>query len=369
MKKTKKAIEPIKSKFYTLDTTKPIVAEGYRSAFPWVFLLFALFFCAIFAFIIIANKNNGSFDENADTYKLFCILCGCLLGVASFIFIAYIIRNTLVRKRIAAAYITRATIVFVSVSLSETRDKDGDIRRKETVDLTYSFYDELGNVRSDHFRKTYGKAPDFYEGQQLVVAFDETKCFILSKYTLLDDDFTDNNKSPIDSSDADELFGKQIDIDVGKYTPLGYDKRYYLAALIFLGFTVSFAILMIYYSITVKDIYVWAYVGIFGLMFTVFLIMTLNAALLPFLTKRKYDHIIFNGASFTIGKLESSAKTYGNGVKAKYLCKYIDSNGNERSFRLRASLAKKFVRYGDTEIVVAYANDKAIALIKNSDII
>lgn len=44
MKKTvKKEIEIVKSDFYKLDSSKPIVAEGTKSSFPWVLLAVAVF--------------------------------------------------------------------------------------------------------------------------------------------------------------------------------------------------------------------------------------------------------------------------------------------------------------------------------------
>ena len=296
MKKSKKKeVEIVKSKFYKLDRSKPVVAEGYRSAFPWVLLAVAVFFCGILAFIVTVNKDTDAYD--ADGYKIFYILCGVLLGVAVILVIAYLIRNARVRARIRSCNVTRATVTTVIVDEYTTRDNDGDSHTKERVSLTYSFYDSYGNIRTDHFNKTYGKAPDFFEGQQIVVAFDDEKCFVLSKYTLLDDDISDAATDLPKTADASELSSETLNIKDDKYVPLGYDVRFYILAGVYLVFASFFAAMLTYYAITVKDVYVWAYVGAFGLFLAVFLILTIQAALIPFSAKRKYQAIKLYGAT------------------------------------------------------------------------
>ena len=262
MKKNKVYLEPDKSEFYKIDRHKPIAAEGCKSVLPWVLFFMSLFFCAILAFIVIVNKNNGSYAEDASTYKIFYILCGVLLGASSILLVAYLVRNCLVRNKILHCDITRATITSLVVEKHTTRDKDGDTHTKESVSLSYCFYDKTGNLRNESFNKTYGCAPDFYEGQQLVVAFDETKCFILSKYTLLNE--SDETATELPKAEERFFSGKPVIIDTDDYIPLGYDKRYYLYAAIYLAFALIFAALVTYYAITVKDVYVWAYVCMFG---------------------------------------------------------------------------------------------------------
>lgn len=363
MKKTKKTIEPIKSKFYRLDPSKPIAVEGHRSAFPIVLLLVAIFFCAILAFIVIVNKDDETYDESA--YMLFYILCGVLLGVAVILNVAYVIRKVLVRKRILASDVTRATITFVSVEEYTTRDNDGDTHTKERVSLTYEFYDKLGNKRAEHLHKTYGKAPDFYEGQQIVIAFDETKCYVLSKYALLDDDMAENSSS---NSALQSLTGETLNINVDKYAPLGYNKTYYIMAGVYLALSVFVAALMTYFALTVKDNFVWVYLGMLGIFFTIPTVLAIISALIPFRAKRRYDAILAVGATYTHGVLECTNKVYGNNAASKYLCKYVDLNGDLKQFNVEASQARKRVRYNDTEVIVAYAQDKAVALVPKSDL-
>ena len=363
MKKSKKKeIEIVKSDFYKLDSSKRVVVEGYRSVLPWILLFMAIFFCAILAFIISVNKESGTYDD--EDYKVFYILCGVLLGVAVILFVAYHVRNALVRKRVLACDVTYATVTAVIVEEYTTRDNDGDSHTKERVSLTYSFYDKLGNVRTERYHKTYGKAPAFFEGQQIVVAFDDSKSFVLSKYTLIGDDFREIPNGLPQNADASDLTGETVKIKVDKYVPLGYDKRYYIMAAVYLAFALFFAAMLTYFALTVKDVIVWAYVGFTGLFLVIFLILAVQAAIVPFSAKRKYDEICAIGATYTLGKLEYTSKVYGNGSKGNYVCKYVDVDGNERQFRVNANLSKKLVRYGDTEVYVAYANDKAVALVE-----
>ena len=363
MKKTKKVIEPVKSKFYKLDPSKPVAAEGCKSAFPFVFLFVAVFFCIILAFIVTVNKGDDTYDESE--YKIFYILCGVFLGVALILFAAYQIRNARVRAKIRASTVTYATITTVIVEEYTTRDSDGDSHTKERVSLAYSFYDKSGSVRTERFNKTYGKAPDFYEGQQIVVAFDETNCYVLSQYTLLDEDTFEQAQPPqAENADGDILTGETISIKPDKYVPLGYDVRYYIIAGILLSLAFVFAVLLTYHAITVKDYFVWIYVGIFGTFCAVLSVMGIKTFAVPYRAKRRYDEINSYGATYTVGKLESTSKVYGNGSKTRYVCKYVDTNGQEHTFTVDATLSRKLVRYGDTEIIVAYANGKAVALVE-----
>lgn len=359
MKKTKKTVEPVKSEFYQLDPSKPVSAEGYKSAFPWVLLAVAVFFCLILAFIVTVNKDTDTYT--ADDYKIFYILCGVLLGVAVIVFVAYLVRNALVRKRIRNSTVTRATIVSVVIEEHTTRNRDGDSHTKEQVSLTYAFYDKDGKVRSEQFCKTYGKAPDFYEGQQIVIAFDDEKCFVLSKYTLLNDDVTETD---LNNSTVTELSGETITIKTDKYVPLGYDKRYYIMAGVFFALSLIFVALIAYFAVTVKENTKWLFIGFTALFLAILWSFAINAFVIPFTAKRKYDAIISVGATFTRSKLESTNKVFGNGAKTKYVCKYVDTNGKEHHFYVNATLTKKLVRYGDTDIIVAYANDKAVALVE-----
>ena len=362
MKKTKnKEIEIAESKFYKLDTSKPFAAEGQRSSFPLVLLLVAIFFCAILAFIIITNKDSETYS--IEDYKVFFILCGVLLGVAVIIYVAYLIRKIRIRTRIRSCDVTYATITTVIVEEYTTRDNDGDSHTKEKVSLTYEFYDKSGNRRTEHYHKTYGKAPDFYEGQQIVVAFDETKCYVLSKYKLLDIDTYEEAQIPAIDSD-NGLTGETVKIKKDKYVPLGYDIRFYISAGIMLAFALVFASLTLYYAFKVKDVVDWAFVITFGIFCVMFLIMAISSFVVPYSVKRRYGKIVDYGAMYTMGKLESTAKVYGNGNKTKYVCKYLDTNEREHVFSVNATLCRKLVRYGDTEILVAYANGKAVALVE-----
>lgn len=362
MKKSKnKEVEIVKFEFYKLDPSKPVVAEGQRSALPWILLLVAIFFCAILAFIVIVNKDSDVYDESE--YKIFYILCGVLLGVAVIVFIAYLIRNCRIRARIRNCDVTYATISSVVVEEYTTRDNDGDSRTKERVSLTYKFYDKLGNLRSEQYNKTYGKAPDFYEGQQIVVAFDETKCYVLSKYTLLDDGAFCNSYPPLtDNADESDLSGETVHVKPDKYVPLGYDVRFYISSAIYLTFALLSAALLTYFAITVKDAFVWVYICFVGVFFAVFAILAVCSFVVPYKVKRKYDAILSVGAKFTHGRLESTAKVFGN--KTKYVCKYVDTDERIHYFSVNASLSKKLVRYGDTDVIVAYADDIAVALVE-----
>ena len=367
MKKVnKKPIDPADCKFYKLDPNKPISAEGYKSLFPWMFLFVSLFFCAILAFIVIVNKDSADITDNK--YTVFYAICGTLLGVSLIVFVLYRIRLTLTRKRILNADVTNATVTEIIVTKHTSRDKDGDLRTREEVTLVYEFYDRNGNIHTEKFVKTYNRAPTFYEGQQLIVAFDESECFVLTKYTLLNDDVCESEVAN-DTDESVNLSGDTIKIDVSKYTPLGYDKRFFILSGIYSVFALVFAFITAYFAVSIKDVYVWLYVVLTGSFLVLFLALAINAAYMPFKTKRNFDSIVSIGATYTYGKLEYTNKVYGNGSKGKYVCSYLDIDGNAKQFKVSAIAAKKLVRRGDTEVIVAYAENKAVALVQNSVVV
>lgn len=375
MKNSKKKVEPVRSAFYKLDPSKPIAAEGKNYIFSKILLALAVFFCAVGAFIIITNVKSDDYESNKQTFVILIAIIGAFLAGAIALNVGIAVHKSRLRNRILSADVTYATITSVSVTEHTTRDSDGDTHTKEEVFLSYSFYDRNGNIRSEHYSKTYGRAPEFYEGQQIVVAFDDDMCFILSKYTLLDGDSTSYDILTSDSltenrpSDNKQNFsGETVDIDVNQYVPFGYSKVYYLLAGIYGAFALAFASLLTFYAITVKDVYVWAYVGMFGLLFAVFFILALKSALIPYKVKCNYDNIVSVGAFYTRGKLESTNKIYGNGARGKYFCVYADINGNERRFYVGAFMAKELLRRGNTDVIIAYSQDKAVALVEKSDI-
>ena len=325
-KDNKKTVDPSKCGFFKLDRRKPIAAEGYKSILPWVLMFISLFFWAVLAFIIYVNKDNGA-DTSAQ-YTVFYAICGTFSGAALIIFVGYHTRNILVRKRILNADVTYATLTEITVTKHTSRDKDGDLRTREEVLLIFQFYDRSGNIRTEKFKKIYSSAPTFYEGQQIVVAFDESK-----------------------------------------YTPLGYDKRFFILSGIYFAFSLVFAFMLTYFAITVKDAYVWVFASVSGAFFILFLALSLSTAYVPFKTKRCFDSVTSIGATYTSGKLAYTSKVYGNGAEGKYYCFYLDTDGNEQKFKISAFAAKKLVRQGDTDVIVAYAQDKAVALVKKSVVV
>ncbi len=365
-KDNKKTVAPSKCGFFKLDRRKPIAAEGYKSILPWVLMFISLFFWAVLAFIIYVNKDNGA--DTSGQYTVFYAICGTFSGAALIIFVGYHTRNILVRKRILNADVTYATLTEITVTKHTSRDKDGDLRTREEVLLIFQFYDRSGNIRTEKFKKIYSSAPTFYEGQQIVVAFDESKCFILSKYTLLDEE---GNEAAVtaDTPNTLGLNGCTVEIDVSQYTPLGYDKRFFILSGIYFAFSLVFAFMLTYFAITVKDAYVWVFASVSGAFFIMFLALSLSTAYVPFKTKRCFDSVTSIGATYTSGKLAYTSKVYGNGAEGKYYCFYLDTDGNEQKFKISAFAAKKLVRQGDTDVIVAYAQDKAVALVKKSVVV
>ncbi len=351
---------------YKLDTAKPIAAEEYNSLTPTLLLLLALFFCIIFVSIFIPNKVNGLTDGKDRDYIIIGVVLGILLLTSIAIFVGYRIRNSLIRKEILASTVTLATVTDVTVTQSTTRKNDGSTRTKETVSLQYEFFDEYNNIRTGNYYKTYGSAPQFYKGQHIVIAFNEEKNYILCKYTLLDGDIQAYLIS--DNSDNETLTGESVNIDANKYFPLGYDIKYYFLALIYFVFALVFAALLTYYAVTVKDGYVWAYVGVFGTLLAVFTVLASVSFLIPFRLKRKSDSVLSVGATYTRGILQTENKIYRNGIKNKYICVYADTDGNKRVLEVSSTPSiQRYMRHGSIDAVVAYTQDKAVVLVESRE--
>lgn len=177
---------PESVKRFTLDARKPIKIEGKLSIFPALFLGIASFFAILLTILGVAAKKGSPNVYGAENIPLFAVVIGVLFAVALAVFAAYIIRGIKLKRQVLSMTVTNAVITEVITETYWTYDRDGDSQRQERLTLHYMFYDENMRLQSGSFTHKYGHyAPDFYEGQEIVVACSGEFNYILCKYTIL----------------------------------------------------------------------------------------------------------------------------------------------------------------------------------------
>lgn len=183
---------PENVKRFTLDARKPIKIEGKLSIFPALFFGIACFFAILLTILGVAAKRGSPNVYGAENIPLFAVIIGVLFAVALAIFAAYIIRGVKLKRQVLSMTVTNAVITEVFTETYWTYDREGDSERQERLTLHYLYYDENMQLRSGSFTHKYGHyAPDFYEGQEIVIACSGELNYILCKYTILS---VDENK-------------------------------------------------------------------------------------------------------------------------------------------------------------------------------
>lgn len=175
----------------TLDSRKPIVAEGTVHIFPLLLFGLSCFFAVILIFIGLAEKSGGKV-EGYENLPLFIIIVGVMFSAALCVLIADRIRLKSLKKKILAGWITNGVITEYFSETRRTHRGSGDSRegsRYVDVYLTYVFYDEAMNLHTAKFSHKYqGRAPFFCRGLEIVVAYRGGTSYILSRYTVLKDE-------------------------------------------------------------------------------------------------------------------------------------------------------------------------------------
>ncbi len=390
--KDKFTITPDRVRKIKLDPSKPIKVESKIVMFPKFFLGIACFFVVLLTIISVAEYvKTGSLDSK---FNLFFIVVSVIFAAALALFIAYMMRGARVKKEILEQMdVTNGIVTEVTVRTRYVQDSDGNRDRREDVGVYYVYYDG-DTKREGSFTRTYSHFnSQFFKGQEVIIAYNEDKSYLLTKYTILDEmpaKQTANSSMPVAETEESEesaevaesvestkqektektLRARRI-TDVSEYMPLEEHKMFYLTAVVlfctFFVAVVSILVTIVILSAnsdisfgTIFDGARWFFVAaavMLGGIGLVYLIIPLRARF-KFKAMLKTDFVAVKG------EIVCSEKTYRGNESPSYVCKYVDTDGEAHTIKVKSMFVKRRVQDGKTDVIVAYNYKTAIVLVK-----
>ena len=171
-----------------LDPSKKIKVEGKTAFFPYMFLGLACFFAILLTILAVSSVKNSADGKLDSKYNMFIIIISIFFAAALATFIGYVVRGIKLKKEVLSMNVTNGLITSLTSEENIVRDKDNHYRERVqsvTLNITYVFYDDEMQKRTGRFsHKFSGEAPEYREGQEVVVAYSNGKCYILKKYTI-----------------------------------------------------------------------------------------------------------------------------------------------------------------------------------------
>lgn len=374
------------AKKIVLDGRKPIREERGDGIFPYLFFGMACFFVLLLIFIIIVNKGN--IDEEA--LILFGVMVGVIFIIASAIMAVHCVRLHRFKMRVLAGSVTNGVITDISYDEYRVHSgSDDDGKKIINVYFSYAYYDGQLNLRTGSFKSKYkNKAPLFYRGQEVIVAYSFGRSCVLSKYTILEEaggrvlppveESVEEEDDIILSQVSEEdkklkLSGKPKDIDdPSAYVPVAARKRFFAGGLAVLGMLAVLWCVMLFFNIlAARQTFTPLYKQVVNVLpFTAPVTVVLGAicamSLVPAVSaKRKYKKMLGTEVTFVAGKIICGDKTYKSDNKNRFYCAYKNARGEVCKISLSGQSVFDLVRYGATDALVAYNGSGAVVLVDN----
>ncbi len=363
-----------KSKRLVLDPSKKITVEGKASSFPAVFFGLACFFVLLLTVITVTTYDESQFKK----FLTFFIIIGLVFAAATGLLIAYLIRGAKLKKKVLSMNVTNGIITGQTGDVIRVRD-DGRTTSEfgkikcTYVDIFYVFYDANGQRREAHFHHKYnGKSPFFYEGQELVIAYNESESFILRKYTLVGNaDDKQNGAAAERDCGEDEATDYADSAELSKYVPINGVKRYYVysasfAAAVVIAF-IAALILGIFFAANSDYTYGEALLNFWPFLLFVFVAFGTPAAvfaIIPARANSKYKQLIRQPyVGICDGKLVQSTPTYRSYIKLKFFCEY-KADGKIRKISVPKIIAGAMLKKGYYDVKVLHKKSKVNLVVK-----
>lgn len=224
------------------------------------------------------------------------------------------------------------------------------------VDTSYSFYGLDGNIRSGLLSATYSSDPEFYEGQNLMVAFNDGDSVILSKFVLSEGagEFARAEEERMEL-DFDGLSGKLLNVDTSRpIKTLAYSRVCVIAGASVAGL----------WLVSILPVFIISLVDGWGLLGTLLPpCITALFFLLPaaYIGVSGLKHVlnlkkILKNPSFTKGIMFFRKTTYRGGPRAVFY-RYKDADGGRHIERFKGIGALKIT--DGLSVVVAYSGGKS----------
>lgn len=351
--------------FYRLKSSRSARVEGHVGKING-FLIFAVFFTVVSLSLIIYNVAVQT-NLDLEAYlviAMFVVGCSAFLGFGIHEQIKSNKANAAERKLLKNCICTDGIINKCSCKeyvRTHSRRTDSYYYK---VSVQYSFYDDKNRLKRRTFTNTYDYDPEFYEGQWLMVAFNDTDSAILGSFSFIKEDMEKflKNEAERSADDFDNLDGELLEVDPSKkIVSAEFEYAWFWAAVglfvFLLAYTVPISICATPELVTGKiipDIFI-----IFILyLLPVFLTAVIVGFIVQYVKKRRYfKKILNNNPNFTWGKIFASEKTYTSNARKKVFYCYIDNGGNRYTKRFFGAAVRKAVHGRPTDVAVMYDKD------------
>ncbi len=389
--KDKFTITPDRVRKIKLDPSKPIKVEEKIVMFPKLFLGIACFFVVLLTIISVAEYvKSGSLNSE---FNIFFIVVGVIFAAALALFVAYMMRGARVKREILEQMdVTNGIVTEVTVHTRYVRDSDGNSDRREDVGVYYVFYDG-DTKREGSFTRTYNHFnSQFFKGQEVIIAYNEDKSYLLTKYTILDEMPAKTNAissvpvaEPEESEESAEVSeiesaktekngktprARRIN-DISEYMPVKESKMFYLTAIIFFcmcAVTAGSILIMLVVSSANSGISFATLLGNSALFLIVAPAMLggigLVYLLIPLSARLKFKALLKTDYVAVKGELVCSETTYRGNESPSYECKYVDTDGDTHVIKISGIYVRRRVQEGKTDVIVAYNYKTAMVLVK-----
>ncbi len=364
----------------TLDPNKPIKVEGKVSMLPKLIFGLACFFMTLLTIFTVVYILDGTFIYNIRVFTTLYIVIGIFLIVGVSMFVVYLVRGESLKKEVLSMTVTNAVITGITSTTDIVRNpqyRHGNSERRYNtvvhISFSYAYFDNDLKKCTGRFSHKYDNAaPYFYEGQELVIAYSNTDCYVLRKYTELKRE-TVNGEVVNDSANetAQEIVVPRGFNDLSKYVPLYASKRSsrYLKTMSIVLAALSAVILLIFLVVSQKNnLPLWEDVLValpfLFMLFIAFGIPLIRFAKLSSRAKKQYGKILETDYEIAAGKLVCSDKTYKSGNKNKFMCVYKNARGKEQIIDLPKLYVNEMIEKGNTAVTVVYNDEMAAVLVR-----
>ncbi|MDE6414818.1 MAG: hypothetical protein K2K48_05345 [Anaeroplasmataceae bacterium] len=357
--------------FYKLNKRKPYAIEGSVSKRFNLLIPFSLFFLMSDIVIFIIGGYQ-SFKE------LIPLLLGIIFFVVGIVILGIGIFEEVKKKKnyqyenkiLKNCTLTDGKIIFYDCKEIRTHHQDHiDIHYE--VQMTYCFYDKNFRYREAQYKNIYNQDPLFFQGQYLMIAFDNEDSLILNSFVLSKEDerkLLQTEALRLEGRFQD-VTGKLEKVDIKKYKSGENIFVHVVVAVMALVWMLIWALLIGFLSIPPVLETQWIEVILITILFT--LIIPLGVFSIPFLwglataiSRIKRYQLVFKNKDvyYTYGKLFSSRKTYTVKEGKKILYYYIDHKGISHMAECKSHMRAKDMKDEFQRVLVAY-NEKGNSIV------
>lgn len=351
--------------FYRLNKAKPFKVEGAGGGSSYLFIIFScVYLTAIVCFCILYRETLFTDIEST------VVPIGLLVFGLVFLIIGIWLtgKNKLQHKKEQEIFenctLTDGKVEYYScIEKINHKTSDNNTSYSYEVAIRYSFIDTNFMRRETFYENTYSYDPQFYEGQYLMIAFNDIDSLILNRFTLKGEDEKKFKEAEDERSedDFDAVTGEIVSVDrTKKIISAEFSYVYIIATLSLIAVSVLVAVPLGAVALPT----VVATSNSFAI--TIMVIFGLCAPLLMFLIpagiflvcglkkKKHFNNIMKNEPKFTFGKIFASEKTFRKGHVKRVLYCYIDEAGTKHKKNTTSPVLLKKIQGKDIDVMVVY---------------